>query len=151
MFICAHLYIFIISYFIILFSFLLLISSSCVWDNFRWLLFFFFSGNVFNFLFLCCLVVKTCLTLCDPWTIACKAPLSMRFPRQNIWQAVISFSKEVSWPRDQTHVFYIQSVVGRFFMVSHQGSLIIINVLKDQISSNSCCFNLLAFSSSYGF
>ena len=25
---------------------------------------------------------KLCLTLCDPWTIACQVPLSMEFPRQ---------------------------------------------------------------------
>ena len=27
-----------------------------------------------------CSATKSCLTLCDPWTIACQAPLSMRFP-----------------------------------------------------------------------
>ena len=28
------------------------------------------------------LVAKSCLTLWDPWNVACQAPLSMRFPRQ---------------------------------------------------------------------
>ena len=29
-----------------------------------------------------CSVAQSCQTLCDPWTIPCQAPLSMRFPRQ---------------------------------------------------------------------
>ena len=28
------------------------------------------------------LVAQSCLTLCDPWTVACQAPLSMGFSRQ---------------------------------------------------------------------
>ena len=30
----------------------------------------------------CYLVVQLCPTLCDPWTVACQAPLSMGFSRQ---------------------------------------------------------------------
>ena len=30
-----------------------------------------------------CLVVKSCLTLCDPWTVAHQASLSMGFPSKN--------------------------------------------------------------------
>ena len=33
-------------------------------------------------LFCCCAVAKLCSALCDPWTVACQAPLSMGFPRQ---------------------------------------------------------------------
>ena len=28
---------------------------------------------------------QSCLTLCDPWTVTCQAPLSMGFPRQEHW------------------------------------------------------------------
>ena len=28
------------------------------------------------------LVVQSCPTLCDPWTVACQAPLAMGFSRQ---------------------------------------------------------------------
>ena len=28
---------------------------------------------------------QSCLTLCDPWTIAHRTPLSMAFPRQEYW------------------------------------------------------------------
>ena len=31
------------------------------------------------------LVAKLCLTLVTPWTVACQAPLSMGFPRQEYW------------------------------------------------------------------
>ena len=30
-------------------------------------------------------VVQSCSTLCDPWTVACQAPLSMEFSRQEYW------------------------------------------------------------------
>ena len=28
-------------------------------------------------------VTKPCLSLCDPWTVACQTPLSMRYPGRN--------------------------------------------------------------------
>ena len=34
------------------------------------------------------LVDKLCLTLCDPWTIACQATLSMEFSRQEYWSGL---------------------------------------------------------------
>ena len=36
----------------------------------------------------CCLVAKSCRTLCNTWTVACQAPLSMRFPRQEYWSGL---------------------------------------------------------------
>ena len=36
----------------------------------------------------CCLVAKSCPTLCDPMTIACQAPLAMGFPRQEHWNGL---------------------------------------------------------------
>jgi len=49
-------------------------------------------------------VAKSCLTLMTPWTVACQAPLSVGFPRQEYWSewVAISFSRESSWPRDWT-------------------------------------------------
>ena len=35
-----------------------------------------------------CSVTQLCLTLCDPWTIACQAPLSMAFSRQEYWSGL---------------------------------------------------------------
>ena len=34
------------------------------------------------------LVAKSCLTLVTPWTIACQAPLSMGFSRQEYWSGL---------------------------------------------------------------
>ena len=36
----------------------------------------------------CSLVIKSCLTLCNTWTVACQAPLSMGFPRQEYWSGL---------------------------------------------------------------
>ena len=33
-------------------------------------------------------VVQSCLTLCDPWTVAHQASLSMRFSRQEYWSGL---------------------------------------------------------------
>ena len=32
-----------------------------------------------------CLVAQACPTLCNPWTVAYEAPLSMEFSRQEFW------------------------------------------------------------------
>ena len=40
-----------------------------------------------------CLVTRLCLTLCDPWTVARQAPLSMEFSRQEYWSG-LSLSSE---------------------------------------------------------
>ena len=34
------------------------------------------------------LVVQSCLTLCNLWTVAHQAPLSMGFPRQGYWSGL---------------------------------------------------------------
>ena len=36
----------------------------------------------------CCLVAKLCPTLCDPVDVACQAPLSMEFSRQEYWSGL---------------------------------------------------------------
>ena len=36
----------------------------------------------------CVLVAQLCLTLCDPWTVAHQAPLSMEFSRQVYWSGL---------------------------------------------------------------
>ena len=32
--------------------------------------------------------LQSCLTLCDPWTVALQAPLSMGFSRQEYWSGL---------------------------------------------------------------
>ena len=51
-----------------------------------------------------------------PWTAACKAPLPMGFPRQEL--AAISFSRGSSQPRDQTRV---SCLAGGFFTTEPPG------------------------------
>ena len=34
------------------------------------------------------LISKSCLTLMTPWTVACQAPLSMGFSRQEYWSGL---------------------------------------------------------------
>ena len=43
------------------------------------------------------LVAKSCLTLMTPWTVACQAPLSVGFSRQNYW-SVLPFPSPVDLP-----------------------------------------------------
>ena len=35
------------------------------------------------------LVTKSCPTLATPWTVACQAPLSMGFSRQQYWSGLL--------------------------------------------------------------
>ena len=35
-----------------------------------------------------CVLFQSCLTLCDLWTVACQAPLSLEFPRQEYWRGL---------------------------------------------------------------
>ena len=73
--------------------------------------------NFFKCLFLCCcLVAKTCLTLCDSLDYSLPGSSVYEISKTRILERVIiSFSRGASWPRDQTHVSCIQSVIGRFF------------------------------------
>ena len=41
-----------------------------------------------KFSLFCRSVIKFYSTLCDPWTVACQAPLSMGFPRQESWSGL---------------------------------------------------------------
>ena len=34
------------------------------------------------------LVAKLCLTFATPWTVACQAPLSIGFPKQEYWSGL---------------------------------------------------------------
>ena len=59
------------------------------------------------------LVTKLCLTLETPWTVACQAPLSMGFSRQEYWSGLPFPSPgDFSQPRNWTRV---SCIAGRFF------------------------------------
>ena len=60
-------------------------------------------------------LLKSCLTLCNLWTVAHQAPLSMEFPQARTleWVAMPS-SRGSSWPRDQTRVSHVSCTAGGF-------------------------------------
>ena len=61
----------------------------------------------------CCLVTKSCLTLCDPMDCSLPGSSSMEFPRQEHWEWIaISSSRGSSQPRDRIHVSCV-SCTGR--------------------------------------
>ena len=72
----------------------------------------------------CCLVVQSCLTLCDP--VNCNPPGSSR--NHGILQArildwvAISSSRGSSWPRDRTHISGVPWIAGRFFTTEPPGA-----------------------------
>ena len=72
------------------------------------------SSNSFNNdIYSLCLVAQSCPPLCNPWTVACQAPLSMGILQARIleWVAMPS-SRRSSQPRDRTKV---SCLAGRFF------------------------------------
>ena len=42
----------------------------------------------------CAQLLKLCLTLVTPWTVACQAPLFMGLPRQEYWSGLLFPSPE---------------------------------------------------------
>lgn len=61
----------------------------------------------------CCLVTKSCSTLCYPWTVPCQAPLPMGFRRQGApWVWLPFFSRESAHPKGSNHTSCVE---GRFF------------------------------------
>ena len=57
-------------------------------------------------------VAQSCLTLCDPWTVAYQAPPSVGLQARVLEWIAISFSRGSSRPRDRTQVSHI---AGRHF------------------------------------
>ena len=59
---------------------------------------------------------QSCLTLCDPWTVACQAPLSMEFSRQEYWSR-LPFPTPGDWPDPGIKPMSLVSpaLAGRFF------------------------------------
>ena len=63
----------------------------------------------------------SCVQLFEtPWTVACQAPLSMGFSRQEYWSGLSSFSRS-SQPRDWTHLSCGSCMAGKFFTAKPPG------------------------------
>ena len=65
------------------------------------------------------LVTQSCPTLCDPWTIAHQAPLSMGLPKQEYWRG-LPFPSPWDFPNPVTKPMLLASpiLVARFFITS---------------------------------
>ena len=66
-----------------------------------------------------CLVVKLCLTLATPWTVARQAPLFMGFLRQECWSG-LPFPSPGDLPHPETEPTS-PALVGRFFTAEPPG------------------------------
>ena len=56
------------------------------------------------------LVIQSCPTLCDPWTVACQSPLSMEFSGQDYWSWVaMPFSRDLPDPGIEPRSLALQS------------------------------------------
>ena len=74
-------------------------------------------------------IAKSCLTLVTPWTIACQAPLSMGFSRQEYWSE-LSFPSPGDLPDPGINPTS-PALAGEFFTTEQPGKLIFsLNVHK---------------------
>ena len=62
---------------------------------------------------------KSCLTLVTPWTVACQAPLSMRFFRQKYWSGLqCSPPRDLPKPGIEPTSFTFHALASEFFTTS---------------------------------
>ena len=93
--------------------------------------------STFNLLIFNLLCVCVCVCVCwwltciwqfvTPWTVACQAPLSMEFSRQELEWLVIPFSRGSSQPTDGT---WVSSTAGGFFSSEPPGKMLLRQFLK---------------------
>ena len=63
--------------------------------------------------------LQSCPTLCDPWTVACQASLSMGFSRQEYWSGLpCPTPGDLPDPGIELMVFMSSALAGRFFITS---------------------------------
>ena len=65
---------------------------------------------------------QSCLTFWTPWTIACQAPLSMDFSRQEYWSGLpLTTPEDLSNPGIETTSLRSPALAGRFFTAAPPG------------------------------
>ena len=69
-------------------------------------------------------VTKSCLTLATPWTVACQAPLSMGFSRQEYWSGLSFPSPGGVFPTQGSNPHFLYSCIadGYFLPLPRQMS-----------------------------
>ena len=78
------------------------------------------SDNHYFYLFVVVLVIKSCPTLCDLWTVASQAPLFMEFPRQE-YQSGLPFPSPGDFPTQGPSLHFLHWQADSLTL-SHQGS-----------------------------
>ena len=74
-----------------------------------------------------CLVAKSCLTLCTPWTVARHSPLVMGFPRQEYWSGLsLPPPGDLPDPGIKPSLLHCRKIL---YPLSHQGTPIIIIII----------------------
>ena len=80
-------------------------------------------------IFVCCCLVKSCLTLCNPpWVIVHQAPLFMEFPRQEYWSG-LPFPSPGNLPDPRFKPVSLALAAG-FFTLNHLESLYLFVVIS---------------------
>ena len=71
-----------------------------------------------------CTVLKSCLTLCDPWTVVRQAPLSMEFSREEYWKELLHFLLQgIFSPQGlKLHLLHLLRWQANSLPLSHPGS-----------------------------
>ena len=73
------------------------------------------------FIYCCCLVTESCLTLVTPWTVAYQAALSMGFPSQEYWSGV-PFPSPGDFPTQWlSRISYVSYIAGGLFIAETPG------------------------------
>ena len=81
---------------------------------------------------------QSCLTLCNPWAVACQAPLSMKFSRQESWSG-LPFPPPGDFP-DPGIEPTLPALGGRFFTAEPRLkpiSLTELQLKEDTVSSDA--------------
>ena len=73
------------------------------------------------------LVTQSCLTLCDPLTVVCQAPLSMGFSRQEYWSSLpYPSTGDLPDPGTEPGLLHYRGIL---YHLSHQESLLSVFIL----------------------
>ena len=104
----------------------------------------------------CYLVTNLCLTSATPWTVACQAPLSMRFPRQEYWSG-LTFPSAGDLPNQGLNLHLLHWEVDSL-PLSHQlspycalGQVYCVQPLWDFFFFNYCLLALLFLHLDFSF
>ena len=89
------------------------------------------------------LVTKSCLTRATPWTVACQAPLSMGFSRQEDWSG-LPFPSPTVWAK-KTSQNYQDNLVKIYVLYQKEGRMNYARSVKYSFIALSARFGICIF------